>query len=100
MKIRLGIATLLLACAVAGSAHVDTAQADPLVVGPDDTIVKLLTAQTGKVVTLQIGCDEELTGKVKAVSANVVHLSELSGKEFYDAAVATGSIRAVLVRTH
>jgi hypothetical protein len=93
MKNMLLVPVLLVACSLSTAAH-----AEPFTPGADDTIVKLLTSQTGKVVTLKLGCNEELSGKVKAVSAGVVHLSELSGKEFYDAAVATGSISAVLVR--
>jgi len=93
MRIAPGVSTLLVAGALATAAV-----AEPLVAGPNDTIGKLLAAQTGKVVTLKLGCNEELTGKVRAVSAEVVHLSELTGKEFYDAAVATSSISAVLVR--
>ena len=93
MRIALGISTVVVACALAGAAL-----AEPLAARPDDTIAKLLATQTGKVVTLKLGGNEELTGKVKAVSGEVVHLSELSGKEFYDAAVATDSIDAVLVR--
>ena len=72
--------------------------ADPLTVGPDDTIEKILTAQKGKKVTLKLGNNEELTGTVKVVTAQVVHLGELTGKEFFDAAVATKSITAVIVR--
>lgn len=93
MRIAFGLSTFLIACALATAAH-----AEPLAAGADDTIGKLLAAQTGKVVTLKLGCNEEITGKVKAVSGEVVHLSELSGKEFYDAAVATSSIHAVVVR--
>ncbi|MFO1358598.1 hypothetical protein [Plasticicumulans sp.] len=33
------------------------------------------------------------------VSARLVHLGELASREFYDAAVVTGSIAAVIVRT-
>jgi hypothetical protein len=93
MRLAVRISAVVVACALATAAH-----ADPLAIGADDTIGKLLATQTGKVVTLKIGCNDELTGKVKAVSGQVVHLSELSGKEFYDAAVATSSITAVLVR--
>ena len=93
MSIALRTSTILLACMLGTAAH-----AEPFTVGPDDTIGKLLAAQTGKVVTLELGCSEELTGKVKSVSAEVVHLSELSGKDFYDAAVATREIRAVVVK--
>ncbi|HYC56409.1 MAG TPA: hypothetical protein VEL28_15860 [Candidatus Binatia bacterium] len=74
------------------------ATAQQLTVGPSDSIEKILAAHSGKVVTVRTGCDQELTGKVRSVSADVVHLAELTGKDFYDAVVATGSITAVIVR--
>ena len=73
--------------------------AEPLTINPDDTIVKLLSAQTGKTVTLKLSGSDELSGKVKSASAELVHLTELTGKEFFDAAVATKSIAAVVIRT-
>jgi hypothetical protein len=42
---------------------------------------------------------EKLIGKVELVGANVVHLSALTGQEFFDAAVALTDISAVVVRT-
>jgi hydroxyethylthiazole kinase-like sugar kinase family protein len=76
-----------------------TAAAAELTVGSDATIEKLLAAQIGKSVSVRTGCSEEITGKVKSVSSEVVHLSELSGKEFFDAVVATDSITSVVIRT-
>ena len=73
--------------------------AQPLTVAADDTIEKLLAAHKGKRVTLKLGPGDELTGVVKAVTPNVVHLSELAGREFFDAAVDVKSVRAVIVRT-
>ena len=49
--------------------------------------------------TLRLVSGEELTGTVRLVSARLVHISELASREFYDAAVVTGSIAAVIVRT-
>jgi hypothetical protein len=94
MKLAFFLSTTLAACTLAA-----IASADPLGVGSDATIEKILTAQQGKVVTLKIAGSEELTGKVKIATPEVVHLSELSGKEFFDAAVSTKSITAVIVRT-
>jgi hypothetical protein len=74
------------------------AAADPLTVGHDDTMEKILAGQMGKKVTLRTGNNEELTGTVKTVTPQVVHLGELTGKEFFDAVVATKSITAVIVR--
>ena len=88
-----------LAALLVTTALATAAAADPLVVGADATIEKLLTAQVGKAVTIRTGCSEELTGKVKSVSSEVVHLSELSGREFFDAVVNTEDITSVVIRT-
>jgi hydroxyethylthiazole kinase-like sugar kinase family protein len=85
--------------ALFGIAAMVTAAAAELTVGADATIEKLLAAQVGKSVTVRTGCSEEITGKVKSVSSELVHLSELSGKEFFDAVVATDSITSVVIRT-
>ncbi len=76
------------------------AVADPLVVRAEDNIEKVLAAQKGKVVTVHIGGGPELTGTVTSVSSEIVQLGALTGKEFYDAAIRTADISAVIVRTH
>jgi hypothetical protein len=73
--------------------------AQPLTIAADDTIEKLLATYKGKRVTVKLGPGDELTGVVKAVTPSVVHLSELAGREFFDAAVDVKSVRAVIVRT-
>jgi len=40
----------------------------------------------------------KLTGTVIAVSDEVVHLGELAGREFFDAAIDMGNISPVIVR--
>jgi len=75
------------------------ASAQPLVVNADDSIEKLLAAQKGKRVTVKLGPNDELTGVVRSVSPNVVHLGELAGRELFDAAVDIRQVRAVIVRT-
>jgi hypothetical protein len=64
-----------------------------------DTVEKVLAAQKGKRVTVKLGPGDELTGVVKFVTPEVVHLSEIAGREFFDAVVDTRRIVAVLVRT-
>ncbi len=76
-----------------------TATADPLTLNQDDTVDKVLTAQKGKKVTIRLGSGEDLSGTVKDVNGSLVQLSELSGKEFYDAVIATKNIAAVIIRT-
>lgn len=59
---------------------------------------KLLVHQHGKVVTLQLNSGKELTGTVTTVGEFMVHLSRLSGRDFYDAAVSFDQIEAVIVK--
>ena len=73
--------------------------ADPLVLNPGDTMEKVLTAQKGKKVTIRLGSGEDRSGTVKEVNGSLVQLSGLSGKEFYDAVIATQRIAAVIIRT-
>ena len=94
-SLRIALCTLAAAFALAATASI----AQPLVAGPDDTLETLLAAQKGKRVTVKVGSNDELTGVVKAVTPNVVHLGELTGRELFDAAVDLRQIRAPIVRT-
>jgi hypothetical protein len=89
----------LVTMAALAAALATPALAEPLTVGADATIEKILAAQVGKSVTIRTSGSEEMTGKVKSVSSELVHLSELSGKEFFDAVVETDSITSVVIRT-
>lgn len=73
--------------------------AEPLSISSDDSIQSILSAQKDKRVTLRLKSGSELSGTVGEVNDNIVHLKQLSGKEFYDAAVAIKGILAVEIRT-
>ncbi|KAB2931478.1 MAG: hypothetical protein F9K25_07855 [Candidatus Contendobacter sp.] len=88
----------ILIAAVLGAMTGVVAMAEPLVLGQDDTVEKVLTAQKGRKVTIRLGSGEDLSGTVQEVNGSLVRLSELSGKEFYDAVIATKSIAAVIIR--
>ena len=89
----------LAAIALAATLAVSPAVAQPLAVGKDDTVEKVLVAQVGKRVTLKLGPGDELTGVVRLVTPKVVHLGEVAGRELFDAVVDTSRVVAVLVRT-
>lgn len=74
-------------------------QAAPLAVGGDDTVASLVQAQKGSKVTLRLTSGEEISGTVVSVSKNLIHLSAVTGREMFDAAIHTGHVTAVLVRT-
>ena len=65
---------------------------------PDDTVKTLLERQVGKSVELRMKSGEKVAGKLEKVGDKLVHLSQLAGAEFYDAAVELDSISAVVVR--
>ena len=50
-------------------------------------------------VELRMNSGEKIGGKVEKVGDKLVHLSALSGAEFYDAAVDVSHVSAVVVRT-
>jgi hypothetical protein len=73
--------------------------ADPISVAKDDDIATVLTGQIGKKVTIRTNSGHELSGTVTAVTGRLTHLSELTGKEFYDAVISNSSIDVVIIRT-
>ena len=74
-------------------------RADAVQVSGDDTIQSVLTSHVGKRVAIRTKSGQELTGTVTAVTGNLTHLSELAGKEYFDAVVATDKIESVTIRT-
>ena len=97
---KLGIFALLLLTLGTGLAAFDlhAAEVVKLDVQSSDTVKSILLRQTGKQVKLRLRNGEELGGVVTKVGDNVVQLSELTGKEFFDAAVSLDAISAVIVR--
>jgi hypothetical protein len=66
---------------------------------PNDTIISILQRNTGQTVELRMKSGEKIGGKVEKVGDKLVHLSQLTGAEFFDAAVDTADVAAVIVRT-
>jgi|GEM_PF-6980774 len=63
-----------------------------------DTLQTALEAQKGKIVTVRLTSGEELTGRVRNTSKELLQLGELAGKEYYDALVVMSKISAMIVR--
>ena len=74
------------------------ARAQGLDVSPSDSIQTVLAARKGKPVTLRLAGGQEITGTVREATGKLVVLGALSGREFFDAAVAIEKIDAVIVR--
>ena len=65
---------------------------------PNATVVSLLQGSAGKSVELHLRSGEKMGGKVAQVTDNIVHLSNLTGAEYFDAFVDVKDISAVVVR--
>jgi hypothetical protein len=65
---------------------------------PTDTIASILQKNVGQMVELRMTSGEKVGGKVEKVGDKLVHLSQLTGMEYFDAAVDTSHISAVIVR--
>ena len=64
-----------------------------------DTIIGILQKNIGQVVELRMKSGEKIGGKLEKVGDKLVHLSQLTGAEFFDAAVDAADVSAVVVRT-
>ncbi len=62
------------------------------------TVKDVLVENTGKRVTVQMDSGEKLEGTVSKVRDHVVHITRLTGREFYDAVVRIDRISAVIMR--
>jgi hypothetical protein len=75
------------------------AQDAKLTVGTTDTVRSILERQKGQRVGLVLNTGgSELAGVVTFVGDKVVHISELTGREFSDAVVSLDGILAVVIR--
>ena len=66
---------------------------------PSDTMRDVISEYSGKVLALRLESGEEIEGTVTIVGNGLVHISKLTGKEFYDAVVSIDKISAVRMRT-
>jgi hypothetical protein len=65
---------------------------------PNATVVSFLQGSAGKSVELHLKSGEKMGGKITQVTDNIVHLSNLTGAEYFDAFVDVKDISAVVVR--
>ena len=68
------------------------------VAAKDEVMANALKERTGKKVTILLQSGAELSGKVANVGNNTATLSELGGKEFYDAVIDLDDISAIQYR--
>ena len=65
---------------------------------PNVTVLSVLQGSVGKTVELHLRSGEKMGGKVSQVNENMVHLSSLTGAEYFDAFIDVKDVSAVIVR--
>ena len=89
----------VLALVVGGLAPAPPALAqDKVEVRDADTVKAVLERQVGKRVALLMRSGTEVTGTVAKVGGHVAHLTELGGREFFDAVVSLDQVQGVVIR--
>ncbi len=64
-----------------------------------DSMASVLRRLEGKTVRLRVvGSGEEVVGKLQKVGKELAHLSDLSGREFFDAVVRVDQVASVSVQ--
>ena len=58
----------------------------------------VLNSYIGKRVSVRTDAGESLEGTVTKVGSHLVHITKLSGKDFYDAVVVIDKINSVVIR--
>ncbi len=66
---------------------------------PTATVAGILQGSSGKSVELHLRSGEKMGGKVAQVTDNIVHLSNLTGAEYFDAFIDVKDVTAVIIRT-
>jgi hypothetical protein len=70
----------------------------PLGFQSSDSIGSVLKRQVGQRVELRLKSGEKIGGKVESIGEKLIHLSAITGMEYYEAAIVVDDVSAVLVR--
>ncbi|HRY43011.1 MAG TPA: hypothetical protein P5164_03590 [Thermoanaerobaculia bacterium] len=85
--------------AVASAQQLPAGAEKKMVLEEQDSMASVLKRLEGKPVRLRMaGSGEEVLGKLQKVGRELAHLSDLSGREFFDAVVRIDQVAAVSVQ--
>lgn len=90
--------SLLLVTIIASVACASSFAQDKTALQSNASVAGILQGSTGKSVELHLRSGEKMGGKVAQVTDSVVHLSNLTGAEYFDAFVDLKDVSAVVVR--
>ena len=93
------VAALLLTAPIGLGQEAGTGQEKKMVFEEQDTMAATLKRLEGRTARLRLeGSGEEVVGKIQKVGKDLAHLSDLSGREFFDAVVRIDQVSAVAVQ--
>lgn len=98
MKTRNIVVTILFLGTFLISAPAISAEENVLKFNKADTLQQTLSRHVGNRVELVLKSGQTLSGIVKELGPSILHLSELSGKEYFDALVRVDHVSAVIIR--
>ncbi|MGH7428675.1 MAG: hypothetical protein ACREJ4_10040 [Candidatus Methylomirabilaceae bacterium] len=99
MKVQRIVPAVMLIMGLMGiSAPIASAEEVKYNLKPATTMKALLTDFIGKRVVVRLESSEEMEGTVTMVGDNLVHISKLSRRDFFDAVVSVDRISAVIIR--
>lgn len=85
--------------AVASAQQLPAGEERKMVLEEQDSMASVLKRLEGKTVRLRLaGSGDELVGKLQKVGKELAHVSDLSGREFFDAVVRIDKVAAVSVQ--
>ncbi len=101
-QIRFLFALVVAATALAAAASAQqppAGEVKKMVLEEQDSMASVLKRLEGKVVRIRVvGSGDEIVGKLQKVGKELAHLSDLSGREFFDAVVRIDQVAAVSVQ--
>jgi hypothetical protein len=90
--------SLLLVIIVAAATYCTVFAQEKAALQPNATVVSLLQGSAGKSVELHLSSGEKMGGKIAQATDSIVHLSNLTGAEYFDAFIDVKDVSAVVVR--
>jgi len=98
MKKTVSVVLFALFCLAAAAPNVSADEPKYELKSPAATVRDVLAENFGKRVIVRLESGESLEGSVTKVGDSVVHLSRISGRDFYDAVVRIDWISAVVFK--
>ncbi len=92
------VAVLIVGCSVFYAPNVSADEQKYELKSAAATVKDVLAENTGKRVIVRMDTGDNLEGTVSKVGDSLVHISKISGKDFYDAVVRIDKISAVLFK--